>query len=104
MGKRIKKLDMKKEKGFLYFVDRAGDISKVDSKGSTPGPKEKEKVEKVGLKKRPMHFYYVEGDYSGGDCYIVEVGRIRPGAEGAKARAEKKKKKLEKSKPKNPWK
>lgn len=53
-----------REKGFLYFVDREGDVSRVPrSIGHYPGPTgRKQKVVKVGLKKQPGLWYYLEKD------------------------------------------
>ena len=48
-----------KEKGYLYFVDEEGDISRIKIlKGKEKGIKEK--VKKVGIMKRAGFLYYVD--------------------------------------------
>ncbi|MFH1769933.1 MAG: hypothetical protein ABH828_00050 [archaeon] len=50
-----------REKGWLYFVDKQGDISRVKMarSRSDKGPKVHEKVKKVGVKKEKGYLYYV---------------------------------------------
>ena len=56
----------KKEEGFLYFVDKAGDISCAKaSRGNKKGGKTK-KVQKAGITKEKGYLYFVDknGDIS----------------------------------------
>lgn len=58
---RLSKERIKREKGYLYFIDKAGDISRVKMKRSGKKYKAKrEKVLKVGIKKKPGMLYYVD--------------------------------------------
>lgn len=66
---KVEKVGIKKKSGYLYFVDKQGDIScaKMSRKGRVKGKKQKvEKVKKVGIKKQPGHLYFIDkqGDIS----------------------------------------
>jgi hypothetical protein len=67
MPKKEATVGVKKEKGYLYFVDKAGDIgrAKMARRGS-PSAKGQQKVAKVGIKKDPARMYFVDkqGDIS----------------------------------------
>ena len=68
MAEKVAKAGVKKVAGFLYFVDKHGDISRAKmargrkkGKGGSP-----EKVAKVGVKKQSGYLYFVDksGDVS----------------------------------------
>jgi hypothetical protein len=67
MAEKVLKLGIKREEGYLYFVDQEGDISRIKMargrKGSGESP---EKVAKAGIKREPGYLYFVdkEGDIS----------------------------------------
>ena len=66
MAKKIAKVGIKRQKGFLYFVDKAGDVScAIMARGNKKGGKPK-KVAKVGVKKEKGYLYFVDkqGDVS----------------------------------------
>ena len=53
-AKKVAKVGVKKEKGYLYFVDKAGDVSCAKmARGNKKGGSTK-KVAKVGIKKQLM--------------------------------------------------
>ena len=65
-AKKVAKVGIKKEKGYLYFVDKQGDISCAKmARGSKKGGSVK-KVAKVGIKKESGHLYFIDkqGDIS----------------------------------------
>ena len=65
-AKKVAKVGIKKEKGFLYFVDKNGDVSCAQmARGNKKGGKAK-KVAKVGIKKEPGFLYFIDknGDIS----------------------------------------
>ena len=65
-AKKVAKVGIKKEKGYLYFVDKQGDISCAKmARGSKKGGSVK-KVAKVGIKKETGHLYFIDkqGDIS----------------------------------------
>ena len=66
MAEKVAKAGVKREDGFLYFIDKQGDISKVKmARGGKKGGKPT-KVEKVGVKKADGYLYFVDkaGDVS----------------------------------------
>ena len=68
MAQKVAKAGVKKESGYLYFVDKQGDISKAKmARGRKKGKTGKiEKVCKVGCKKESGFLYFVDkqGDIS----------------------------------------
>ena len=60
MAEMIQKVGLKREKGFLYFIDKAGDIScAVMARGKKKGGKAKKAV-KVGIKKEKGYLYFID--------------------------------------------
>ncbi len=69
MAQKVEKVGVKKEAGFLYFVDKQGDVSraKMARGGKRKGKKAKPtKVAKVGIKKEKGYLYFLDkkGDIS----------------------------------------
>ena len=68
MAEKVTKVGVKKESGYLYFVDKQGDVSraKMARGGRSKGKKSKEKVTKVGVKKESGYLYFIDkkGDIS----------------------------------------
>ncbi|MBR9690448.1 hypothetical protein GOV08_02075 [Candidatus Woesearchaeota archaeon] len=77
MAEKVAKAGVKKESGYLYFVDKGGDVSRAKmarggrKKGSTGGA---EKVVKVGVKKESGYLYFVD---KGGDVSRAKMARGR---------------------------
>ena len=66
MAQKVAKVGIKKEKGYLYFVDKKGDISAAKmARGNKKGGSAK-KVAKVGIKKQKGYLYFIDkhGDIS----------------------------------------
>ena len=66
MAQKVAKLGIKRKKGFLYYVDKRGDVScakmaRGKSKGGSP-----KKVAKCGIKRKEGYLYFVDkkGDVS----------------------------------------
>ena len=66
MAQKVVKLGIKRQKGYLYYIDKKGDVScakmaRGKSKGGNP-----KKVAKVGLKKKKGFLYFIDkkGDIS----------------------------------------
>jgi hypothetical protein len=68
MAEKVKVVGVKKESGYLYFVDKQGDISRAEMSrgGRTKCKKKKEKVARAGVKKESGYLYFVDkqGDIS----------------------------------------
>lgn len=66
MGEKVAKVGARKESGYLYFVDKQGDISRARmARGGKKGGRP-EKVARVGVRKESGYLYYVDkqGDIS----------------------------------------
>ncbi len=67
MAEKVAKVGVKKEKEYLYFVDKDGDVSRaVMARGGKKAKQGSEKVAKVGVKKDKGYLYFVDknGDIS----------------------------------------
>lgn len=66
MAEKIAKAGVKRAEGYLYFIDKAGDVSRAKmARGGKKGGKP-EKVKKVGVKKQDGYLYFLDkaGDVS----------------------------------------
>lgn len=66
MAEKIAKVGVKREKGYLYYIDKQGDVScakmaRGNKKGGSP-----KKVAKVGIKRKEGYLYFLDkhGDVS----------------------------------------
>ncbi|MFH1072929.1 MAG: hypothetical protein V1743_05880 [Nanoarchaeota archaeon] len=68
MAEKVAKVGVRKVDGYLYFVDKQGDISRavMSRGGGKKGKGKREKVAKVGVKKVKGYLYFVDkhGDVS----------------------------------------
>ncbi|MCX7957066.1 MAG: hypothetical protein N2643_04125 [Endomicrobia bacterium] len=79
MAEKVAKVGVKKEDGYLYFVDKDGDVSRAKmaragKKGGKP-----QKVAKVGVKKEDGYLYFIDKN---GD--ISRAKMVRKGKKGKK--------------------
>lgn len=66
MAQKLVKLGIKRQKGYLYYIDKAGDVSCAKmARGSTKGGSPK-KVAKCGIKRKEGYLYFLDkkGDVS----------------------------------------
>jgi hypothetical protein len=66
MAEKVAKVGVKRVDGYLYFIDKAGDVSRAKmARGGKKGGKP-EKVTKVGVKKADGFLYFLDksGDVS----------------------------------------
>ena len=66
MATKVVKCKIKRKSGYLYFIDKKGDVSMAKmARGKQKGGKP-QKVYKCGIKKRPGYLYFVDkqGDVS----------------------------------------
>ena len=66
MAEKVAKAGVKRQEGYLYFIDKQGDVSRAKmARGGKKGGKP-EKVAKVGVKKAPGYLYFLDkaGDVS----------------------------------------
>lgn len=63
MAEVVAKAGIKKQAGFLYFLDKSGNVCRaaMSRAGRTKGRAKKEMVAKVGVKKQAGYLYFVDG-------------------------------------------
>jgi 20S proteasome alpha/beta subunit len=91
MAEKVAKAGVKRQEGYLYFIDKAGDISRVKmARGGKKGGKP-EKVAKVGVEKETGFLYFIDkaGDVS--RAKMVRRGKSSKASKAAKKPAKKKK-------------
>ena len=60
MAQKVAKVGVKRQKGFLYFIDKQGDVScAMMARGNKKGGKRK-KVAKVGIEKKNGYLYFLD--------------------------------------------
>ena len=68
MAEKVAKVGVRKQAGYLYFVDKKGNVSraKMSRGGRKKGKAKIEMVAKVGVKKKLGHLYFIDkhGDIS----------------------------------------
>ena len=86
MAEKVKKVGVKKEKGYLYFVDKKGGVSRAKmARGGKKGGKP-ERVADAGVVKEAGYLYFVDKN---GD---VARAKMQVGRKKAKKAPAKKKK------------
>jgi hypothetical protein len=66
MAEKVQKCGVERAKGFLYYIDKQGDLSRAKmARGGKKGGKP-EKVQKLGVKKQAGYLYFLDkkGDVS----------------------------------------
>ena len=66
MAEKIAKVGVKRQKGYLYYIDKQGDVSCAKmARGAKKGGSPK-KVAKVGIKRKEGYLYFLDkqGDVS----------------------------------------
>jgi hypothetical protein len=68
MAEKVAKVGVKKTNGYLYFVDKGGNVSraKMSRGGGKKGKQKAEMVAKAGVKKEKGYLYFIDknGDIS----------------------------------------
>jgi len=66
MAQKVAKAGVKRQEGYLYYIDKQGDISRAKmARGGKKGGKP-EKVSRLGIKKEKGYLYFIDkqGDVS----------------------------------------
>lgn len=74
MAKKVAKVGVKKDKGYLYFVDKRGNVARAKmARGKKKGKAKIQVVAKVGVKKKKGMLYFIDkqGDVS---CAVMARG------------------------------
>ena len=75
MAKKCAKVGVKKEKGYLYFVDKKGNVARAKmARGKKKGKGKIEVVAKVGVKKQKGFLYFIDKQ---GDISCAKMARGR---------------------------
>ncbi len=74
MSEKVAKAGVKREKGYLYYLDKQGDVSRAKmarggKKGGSP-----QKVVKLGLKRKQGYLYFIDKQ---GDVSAAKMARKR---------------------------
>ena len=80
MAKKVAKVGVKKESGYLYFVDKKGNVARAKmARGKKKGKAKIQVVAKVGVKKESGYLYFIDkqGDIS--CAKMVRGGRKKKG-------------------------
>ena len=73
MSTKVAKVGVKKEDGWLYYMDKRGNISRVGmGRGRKASKKKPELVAKVGVKREPGYLYFVDKQ---GDISMAKMSR-----------------------------
>jgi hypothetical protein len=74
MAQKVTKAGIKREKGYLYYLDKQGDISKAKmARGGKKGGGPK-KVVKLGVKRQKGYLYFIDKQ---GDVSMAKMARGR---------------------------
>ncbi|MBI3034304.1 hypothetical protein HYY72_04030 [Candidatus Woesearchaeota archaeon] len=63
MAEKVAKVGVRKEKGYLYFVDKKGNVSRARMArgGGKKGRQKQEVVAKPGVRKEKGYLYFIDG-------------------------------------------
>lgn len=92
MATKVAKVGIKKEEGWLYYLDKKGNISRAKMGRGRKGSKAKpQTVAKVGVKRKSGFLYFVDkqGDLSA--AKMSRKGRKRVAKKKTKSKARRKK-------------
>jgi len=80
MAQKVAKVGIKREKGYLYFIDKQGDVSCAKmSRGNKKGGSPK-KVAKVGIKKQSGYLYFIDKQGDVSSAKMVRGGKKKKSA------------------------
>lgn len=73
MGKKIEKTGIKREKGYLYFLDKKGNVARCKMvRGRQKVKQKQEVIVKCGIKRETGLLYYIDKD---GDVATAKMAR-----------------------------
>lgn len=74
MAEKVANAGISRAQGYLYYIDKEGDISRVAMARGRKGRGSPEKVKKVGIVREPGHLYFIDKQ---GDVSRAEMARGR---------------------------
>ena len=72
MGEKVSKTGVKKKNGYLYYIDKQGDVAEVKAARGGKKKGSSKKIATPGVKKDLGYLYYVDKD---GDVARAEMAR-----------------------------
>ncbi len=76
MATKVKKLNLKKESGWLYYLDKQGNIARSKmARGHKSSSLKPQVVEKIGVKREPGFLYFVDKDGDLSKAKLSRTGR-----------------------------
>lgn len=76
MATVVAKTGVKRQKGFLYFINQDGDVAKVQmARAGQKTSKKKEVVAKAGVKKKKGYLYFLDKNGNVGEAKMARGGR-----------------------------
>lgn len=61
MATVVERTEIRREKGWLYFIDKVGDVSRARmARGSGQGQRGRQKVTKVGIEREEGFLYFID--------------------------------------------
>ncbi|MBI2659009.1 hypothetical protein HYX05_02825 [Candidatus Woesearchaeota archaeon] len=74
MAEKVAKVGVRKQKGYLYFVDKRGNVAraKMSRGGRKKGKAKIEMVAKAGVKKKSGYLYFID---KSGDISAAKMAR-----------------------------
>lgn len=89
MATKVTKVGIKKESGWLYYLDKKGNISRSKmGRGRKPTNTKPQVVAKLGVKRQTGFLYFIDKQ---GDLSMAKMSRSGRKRKTAKAKAKKKK-------------
>ncbi len=80
MAQKVAKVGIKREKGYLYFIDKSGDVSCAKMARGTKKGGQSKKVAKVGVTKKSGFLYFVDKQGDVSCAKMVRGGKKRKAA------------------------
>jgi len=74
MATKVAKAGIKREKGYLYFLDKSGNVAraKMVKGGGKHGRQRQEVIAKTGVKRQDGYLYFIDKQ---GDVSMVKMNR-----------------------------
>lgn len=73
MATKVERTGIRKDKGWLYFLDKRGNVSRARMvKGRKTGKQKQEVVVKCGIKRKDGYLYFIDKD---GDVAMAKMAR-----------------------------
>ena len=76
MAEVVAKVGVKRKEGYLYFIDKKGNVARAKmARGKKKGKAKIELVAKVGVKKKPGYLYFLDKKGNVSAAKMVRGGR-----------------------------